>query len=259
MKIGILGTGNIAQFLLEEINRIEVGDVTIVSVFGRNQEVGKGLATTFDVTFFDDFEAFLKSPIDLVVEAATVEVTKQFAPKIINAGKHLVVSSVGAFADSTFYRELQSFADQNRKDIFIPSGAIGGIDLIKSANALGGLREVSITTRKSPQSLAMTVEQETIVFEGSAAEAIQHFPKNINVSIILSLAGIGEDQTKVIIIADPKTTKNTHTIRAAGDFGQFQLQVENEPMKRNPKTSALAALSILSILKSMGSRVKVGS
>ncbi|CAM5186068.1 L-aspartate dehydrogenase OS=Ureibacillus acetophenoni OX=614649 GN=nadX PE=3 SV=1 [Ureibacillus acetophenoni] len=259
MKIGIIGTGNIAQFLLEEISKVENRDVAIVSVFGRNQEVGKELAANFGVTFFDDFGAFLDSPIDLVVEAATVEVVKQMASEVINAGKHLVVSSVGAFADSEFYRELQLLVDQKGKDIFIPSGAIGGIDIIKSANALGGLHEVSITTRKSPASLGMNVDEETIVFEGSATEAIQLFPKNINVAIVLSLAGIGEEKTRVAIIADPKATKNTHTIKAVGDFGQFELVVENEPMKRNPKTSALAALSILSILKNMGSRVKVGS
>ena len=259
MKIGIIGTGNIAQFLLEEISKSKDENLHIVSIFGRNQEIGNELATKYGVTFFEDVDLFLDSSVDVVVEAATVEVVRNLAPSIVIAGKHLVVSSVGAFADGEFYRELEQLANQHKTEIYVPSGAIGGIDIIKSANALGELRNVSIVTRKSPQSLSMEVEEETVVFEGSASEAIKQFPKNINVSIVLSLAGIGEEKTKVTIIADPQTTKNTHTIEAEGEFGRFQLQVENEPMKRNPKTSALAALSILSVLRNAGRRVKIGS
>ncbi|CAM5184647.1 L-aspartate dehydrogenase OS=Ureibacillus acetophenoni OX=614649 GN=nadX PE=3 SV=1 [Ureibacillus acetophenoni] len=122
MKIGIIGTGNIAQFLLEEISKVENRDVAIVSVFGRNQEVGKELAANFGVTFFDDFGAFLDSPIDLVVEAATVEVVKQMASEVINAGKHLVVSSVGAFADSEFYREAAIVGRSKREGYFYSIG-----------------------------------------------------------------------------------------------------------------------------------------
>nr|WP_106784405.1 aspartate dehydrogenase [Lysinibacillus timonensis] len=261
MNIGIIGTGNIAHFLLEEIGKCnsENSNLTIVSVFGRNREVGNEIATRFNVSFFDDVNVFLDSPIDIVVEAATVNVMRDLGPKIVNAGKSLVISSVGALADPAFYDELEFLANQNNQEIFVPSGAIGGIDIIKAANALGDLKNVSITTRKSPQSLSMNVEKETIVFEGTAAEAIQLFPKNINVSIVLSLAGIGEEQTKVTIIADPKTTKNTHMIEATGIFGRFQLIVENEPMERNPKTSELAALSILSVLQNKGRRVKMGN
>ncbi len=259
MKIGIIGTGNIAQFLIEEISKSKKDNLHIVSVFGRNQEVGNELATKYGVSFFEDIDLFLKSSFDVVVEAATVEVMKNLGAKVLNAGKHLVISSVGALADAGFYRELELLANEKDKDIYVPSGAIGGIDLIKSANALGDLRSVSIVTRKSPQSLSLNVEEETVVFEGSASEAIKQFPKNINVSIVLSIAGIGEEKTKVTIIADPKAKKNSHSIEAEGEFGRFKLQVENEPMKRNPKTSALAALSILAVLRNAGRRVKIGS
>ena len=97
------------------------------------------------------------------------------------------------------------------------------------------------------------------MFEGKAGEAVQKFPKNINVSIVLSLAGVGTEKTKVKIVADPTIDKNTHVIGASGDFGTFEFTVENEPMPSNPKTSYLAALSILSTLQSKNKPIVIGS
>jgi aspartate dehydrogenase len=96
------------------------------------------------------------------------------------------------------------------------------------------------------------------MFEGTASDAIELFPKNINVSIILSLAGLGTEHTHVKIISDPEVEKNNHIIEATGSFGKLSLQVENNPMPNNPKTSYLAALSILSTLKNKDASILVG-
>lgn len=206
-------------------------------------------------------ESFLRSPTDIVVEAATVEAAKKWAEIVLLKGKDLLLSSVGALADGAFYEKITRIARQNEANVYLPSGAIGGIDIIQSANALGGLKKVSLTTRKSPQSLGFqeTIEQEKVVFEGKAKDAIQQFPKNTNVSIILSLAGLGVEKTKVTIIADPKVDRNTHIIVAEGTFGTFQFKVENEPMPDNPKTSYLAALSILSTLQNKDKSIHLGN
>ena len=44
-----------------------------------------------------------------------------------------------------------------------------------------------------------------------------------------------------------------------GEFGKMQLQVENNPMPNNPKTSLLAALSILAVLQNKDSALKIGN
>src|SRR5690606_19312987 len=102
------------------------------------------------------------------------------------------------------------------------------------------------------------IEHEKVVFEGPAEEAIERFPKNINVSIILSLVGIGAERTLVKIIADPHVEKNNHFIEARGSFGKLTLHVENDPMPNNPKTSYLAALSILSTLSNHSQNIHIG-
>jgi len=76
--------------------------------------------------------------------------------------------------------------------------------MIQSANSLGGLKKVSLTSIKSLESLGKNnVNKKEVIFEGTAQEAIENYPKNVNVSLILSLAGLGANSTKITIKVDP--------------------------------------------------------
>lgn len=260
MRIGIIGTGNIAKYLLESINGTGQLDRKVVSIFGRNQKVGPLLEAQYDVAFYTDFEAFIYSPIDIVVEAATIDAAVLYMKDVLESKKDMIVSSIGAFKDIAFLKAMKEIAKSQSRHIYLPSGAIGGLDLLQSANALNGLKEVTFTTRKSPESLGLTpMDEETLLFDGVALDAIEQFPKNVNVALLLSLAGIGAEKTTVRVIADPTIERNTHTIEANGDFGKMNLTIENEPMPNNPKTSYLAALSIISTLQNKGKSITIGS
>lgn len=260
MKIGIIGTGNIATFLLEQLQGDSASTSEVTALLGRNIEVGKRLASRYDVKFHTDITAFLKNPLDMVVEAATIEAAALYMKDVLASKKSMMVSSVGVFQDIQLLHDMTALATLHGVQIVLPSGAIGGLDLLKSANAVNGLKNVQITTRKSPASLGLPDEQEEeLLFEGSAMQAIQKFPRNMNVALLLALAGIGAEQTKVRVIADPATKRNTHTIEADGDFGEMTLQITNNPMPRNPKTSYLAALSILEALRNDASGLRIGN
>lgn len=260
MKIGIIGTGNIAQYLLKSINENEKVDGKVVSLFGRNQEVGPLLQSRYGAEFFTDIDGFMQSPIDLVVEAATIEVAVEHMEKVLANNKDLILSSIGAFKDIGFLEQMKAAARKHRQHIYLPSGAIGGLDLLQAADSLDGLEEVSITTRKSYESLGLEAkEEEECIFDGVALEAIEKFPKNVNVALLLSIAGLGADRTAVRVIADPKVHRNTHSIEAIGDFGKMNMTIENESMPDNPKTSYLAALSILATLQNRGNSITIGS
>jgi aspartate dehydrogenase len=260
MRIGLIGGGTIGKFLLQSIN-IEglLSGGKIVGIYTRNQQAAGDLATEFAVENYSDIQSLIQSNIDLVVEAATIQVVKDYATAILASGKDLVLSSIGALADVDFFQNLERICQESSTKIYLPSGAIGGLDVLKAAKSIGELESVSITTRKPPQALpGAPADQEKVMFEGSAAEAIELFPKNINVSIILSLAGLGPEQTGVKIISDPAVRKNSHSIEATGSFGTLLLKVENDPMPNNPKTSYLAALSVLSALKNKDAVIKMG-
>ena len=259
MDIGIIGTGNIAAYLLEQANGNHMANGRITAVFGRNQEVGHRLSERYEVGFYTDLQEFLKAPVDIVVEAATVEAAGLYLKDVITHKKDLVVSSIGVFKDVDFLGEVENLAESAGTHIFLPSGAIGGLDVLQSAKAAGGLKKVRITTRKSPASLGLQSEGEKVLFDGSAYEAVEKFPKNVNVALALAIAGIGVEKTKVRVIVDPAIERNTHTIEAEGDFGKMQLQVENKPMPSNPKTSLLAALSILAVLQNKGQALRIGN
>ena len=259
MNIGIIGTGNIATYLLEQVNENQMVDGRITAVFGRNVEAGTRLKERFGMEFYTDLDEFLSAPVDTVVEAVTVDAARLFINQVIERQKDLIVSSIGVFKDFAFLEELTNLAEANGAKLYLPSGAIGGLDVLQSAKALGGLKTVRLTTRKSPESLGMETDREQVLFDGTAFDAIGNFPKNINVALVLAIAGIGMHETKVRIIVDPDVKRNTHTIEAQGDFGKMQLQVENHPMAANPKTSMLAALSILSVLQNKGGALRIGN
>ena len=104
-----------------------------------------------------------------------------------------------------------------------------------------------------------TIEKETLLFEGTASEAVKAFPANVNVAATISLAGIGFERTKVRVIADPTLSRNVHEITVEGEFGKLSTRVENLPSPENPKTSYLAALSAISTLKKILSPVQIGT
>ena len=259
MNIGIIGTGNIAAYLLEQVNAKHMADGRITAVFGRNVEVGTRLTERFEIEFYTDLQEFLATPVDTVVEAVTVDAAGLFLRDVALHKKDLIVSSIGVFKDAVFLDELKTLAKANGTQIFLPSGAVGGLDILQSAKAMGGLEHVGITTRKSPASLSMETDKEQVLFDGTAFDAVEKFPRNINVALVLALAGIGAEKTTVRIIVDPAVVRNTHTIEAHGDFGKMQLQVENNPMPSNPKTSLLAALSILAVLQNKGNALRIGN
>lgn len=258
MKIGMLGCGTIGTFLLETLNKSNRNE-KIVAIYSRNYEKTKEIAEQYNATSYKTVGELLKSDLDLIVEVATIEVVRQYALQVIDHGIPLIVSSIGAFSDEVFWQQLKEKSEEKLTKVYIPSGAVGGLDLLQSAKVTDGLKSVTLTTRKPAHSLqgAEEVKEEQVLFEGKAKDVIARYPRNMNVAIALSLAGIGPKDTKVRLIADPQVKRNVHTIEANGEFGTFSLQVENEPMPGNPKTSYLAALSVLSSIIAHSDRIQI--
>jgi aspartate dehydrogenase len=103
------------------------------------------------------------------------------------------------------------------------------------------------------------IKEDTLLFCGSAEEAVRHFPQNINVAAVLSLAGLGEKNTQVKIIASPGVNKNIHEVAIVSDAAVISTRTENVLHPDNPKTSFLAVLSAIATLKQILQPVQIGT
>lgn len=268
MKVGLIGAGFIGSTLAKVMERMK--EIEVIYLIDNSPAQARALADAIvKVKAVEDIEELLPK-LDLVIEAASQEAVKKYAVKILKLGKDFMVLSVGAFGDEKFWKRVQNTAKKHNGRLYIPSGAVCGIDGIKGAS-IAQLRCVEIETTKPPRSLQgapyiskknidlMKITKPTVIFEGSARDAVKHFPKNINVAAVISLAGMGFDKTKVKIIADPSATRNTHDIHVKGRFGEFHCKVDNMPSMTNPKTSYLAALSAIATLKKIVHGVWLGT
>jgi aspartate dehydrogenase len=167
------------------------------------------------------------------------------------------------------HMELIEEAKATGARIFVPTGALLGLDAVRAARE-GTIHSVTMITRKPPDGLAGApllsergislagLSEPLCVFKGSARQAIAGFPANVNVAVALALAGIGPDRTEVEVWADPAVTRNTHTIVVRADSADLTMTIENVP-SANPRTGKIAALSALAALRRLSSTLVVGS
>ncbi|HEY3153511.1 MAG TPA: aspartate dehydrogenase [Candidatus Binatia bacterium] len=264
-SIGIVGCGAICRALIRAAESGKL-PVRLVGVTSRTEKNAREFLSTFRSPPGYLSLAELITAADLIVEAAGGKVVPELAEKVFAAGKDLMVISVGALLD---HPEIIEKSRQTGSRLYLPSGAIAGLDGIKSA-AVGQIVHVTHTTRKPPEGLegapylvergislaGLRTEKE--VFSGSAREACRGFPANVNVTAAVSLAGIGPDQTRVRILAVPGLTRNCHDIEVEGEFGRLLVHIENVPSE-NPKTGKLTALSIIRAVQDAVDPVRIGN
>lgn len=268
-RIGIVGAGAIGKEIARAIDNGTV-PAKLEAIWDR------------DVTEADKLAASLKSkprvlPLEelvreanFIVEAASQAAVKEVAVAALTNSRSVMIMSVGALSDKELLERIRSLARDNNCNIYVPSGAVCGLDGVKSAS-ICRIDSVTITTRKPKQGLKgapfivknnIDIEKFTVpteIFNGPASVAIKEFPANVNVAASLSLVGVGFDRTMVRIIVDPTIKRNMHEIEVAGEFGKLRATVENVPSKTNPKTSLLAALSAIATLKQVCEPLKIGT
>lgn len=271
MRLGLLGAGSIGSFLLKNIFNGTLANFKVASVVDKNQNApGIKLAKQNNIFCSKDVGSFREQDLDIIVEAASQEAVKEYGLFLIDYTKTILFMSVGALLDDRFYAKLFKKVQEQGKTIYIPSGAIGGLDVIKAAKLKDNLEKIELITRKPPKSLEgapylvergitlKALKRAELLFEGPADLAVRYFPQNVNIAATLSLVGLGAKKTLVKVVADPALSKNAHEIYASGGFGELKITLSNNPMQENPKTSLLAALSLIAKLKSKSDTVQIG-
>ncbi len=255
MNLGIIGCGAIgtdvakAADAMKEIKKIYLYDI--------NKKASETLCGTIKKGEIQNVTDFLND-VDVVFEGASQQAVIEYAEQILIADKDLILMSVGSLFDDRFRKKLEKIAREKHCKIYVPSGAVCGLDGILSAG-VGGLNEVTLVTTKPPASFGKSFDERTVLFEGNARAAVKEFPTNINVAASLSLAGKGFDETKVEIVADPVATRISHKILAHGKFGRLRVELENMPNPNNLGSSYMASLSAIATLRRIIDPIQIGA
>ena len=257
--------------MLEHIRDGALGDVQVVAIAGRSERSkGKPLAEAFGVPFVIGLDALVAARPEVVVEAASHEAVREYAEPFLVRGVSFVALSGGALCDDALRERLERAAAQHRALLYVPSGGIGGLDALKAA-CMAGAEEVSIAVSKPPaawkgipyvEKLGVNLDRlagPTVLFEGSAREGVPHFPANVNIAAVLSMAGIGFDRTRLKVVADPALKFNTHFIVIKGRTGRVDIKFESVAMPENPRTSMLACFSALAAIRELGRGTRYGT
>jgi len=273
LRVGLIGCGSIGTIIAEAIDERRVGYVELVAVYDIVREHAEKLVDKLSrkPVISRSADGLIKrKDIKLVLEAASQRAVREYALRVLEEGKDLMVMSTGALLDDELLKRMLSSAKRKGGKIYVPSGAIVGLDNVKSA-AMGEIYEVTLTTKKPPSSFEgapfvkdrkidlRAVREPLLLYEGKAREAVKLFPKNVNVAASLSLAGVGADKTKVKIIADPGAKEIIHEIHVKGEFGELETRTVNKPFPSNPKTSFVAALSAIATLKRISGNIVIGT
>ena len=271
MRIALLGGGTIARLVLLHLRRGDLPGVEVTAVCGRSAASrGAALAQEHGVPFVVGLDALLGTRPQAVVEAASHDAVRQHLVALLGSGVSVVVLSAGALTDDRLRDAAEQASRASGALLYVPSGGIGGLDALKSA-CVAGADAVSIRVAKPPAAWksipyvdAMGIDLDRLerartLFEGPAREGVPHFPQNVNIAAVLSMAGIGFDRTRLEVVADPALTHNTHTIRIAAKTGNITVVLENVPSPDNPKTAWLACYSAIAALKALGSSIRYGT
>lgn len=258
MRIGIIGTGAIGRFVLHQLEaRGQTTDAILVRPH-RLAETSLGLVPRFSSV------ADLPDDLTLMIDCAGHTALQDHGTAILRRGMDIVTVSLGALADNVLKDALERAAEDGDARLHLASGAIGALDCLRAAR-VGGLGEVTYIGRKPPggwkgspaedQLDLNRLTEATCHFKGSARQAAREYPKNANVAAAVALAGTGFDATQVQLIADPAITANIHEIHAEGNFGKFTFHIEGTALPDNPRTSALAAMSVVAAVERQRERL----
>lgn len=253
-RVALIGFGAIGR-TVATLMRMNMAHVKLVGIAKLTAP------TEHDLTLVPPRTPFVRTPsdladldADLVVECAGHQAVAAFGPQILQRGRDLLIASIGALADEELETILRAEASRSRARILIPSGALGGLDVLAAAR-LAGLEAVTYIGRKPfrawkgtrAEQLVNLDDESTssvVIFDGSARDAANTFPQNANVTAAVALAGLGFDATRVQLIAEPRQIGNEHRVQANGAFGRFEITVHASPLPDNPKSSLLAACSL---------------
>ncbi|HLT88167.1 MAG TPA: aspartate dehydrogenase domain-containing protein [Sphingobacterium sp.] len=259
--LAIVGCGKLAALVVDAYNSNLLPEYKLVATYSRSKEKAQHIAdkvNTIDsgstCTPCASIQDVLAMKPDYIIETASPNALKEFALDALKNGSSIVTLSMGAFADQAFYEDVAKTAKKYGTKVHIASGAIGGLDVLRTASLMGKC-EASFQTEKSPNSLRKyAIYEESLqhekkkVFEGNAIEAIALFPTSVNVSVAASIASVGPENMQVSITSTPDFVGDNHRIEIKNEQVHAVVNVYSA-------TAHIAGWSIVNTLRNIVSAI----
>jgi aspartate dehydrogenase len=258
IRVGLIGYGSIGRAIVDAWPRLVSKDFQLVAVLARPKRLQtSSQQAASPVRFVQEFDHFTAARPQVVIEAAGHSAVIDYAESLLSLGCEFHILSVGALAEDDLRNRLLKRAERSGGKIVIPSGALAGLDGLRSMRA-SGLKRVKYTSTKPVNAWRATAAERHLnldalqcpcaFFQGSAREAARSYPRNANLAAAVAFAGIGLDQTEVELVADPATTANKARLQAWSATTELDVTLTGAALSGNPKSSRITAMSTIATL-----------
>jgi len=266
-RLAIAGLGAIGMSVARRVDAGGIEGVTLGAVSVRDQQKAQERLSDFaNPPELLPLDA-LGDSADVIVECVPAAHFLEVARPALEKGRIFMPLSVGVLLN---HMELVDLAREKGARIIVPTGALIGLDAVRAATS-GGISSVKLVTSKPPVGLVDAphvvengislegLSKPKMLFSGSAREAAKGFPASLNVGAALALAGVGPDETRVEVWADPEATRNTQAVTVSSECADFSMTIANVPSDDNPRTGKITALSVIAALHRLTSPLVIGS
>ena len=275
-RIGIIGAGSIGLNIIQAVET-DIPNAVISAVMARSVQKAEAALSTVSnhtIPIHTTLDGLLSENCDLILEAAHPSVAQNCAIEVLRRGIDIMPMSVGGLLAGGLLEQASQTAQASGANLIIPCGAITGLNVACASTALqaSDLCEASLTSVKKPEALQSepffaahpeidpgSLSQQTVLFEGNVRQAVEMFPKNVNIAASLAISSADAAQTKVriAVVADPEAEKTQHRICLKGAFGEMDCTLK---LNVYPKghSAYLAVLSGIAAVKKYCSPIKLG-
>jgi len=257
LKLALIGGGFLNEIVANAVKDGLLPEYELVAVLDRSPERAEAFTQRFGGKPCTSIEALLAEQPDYTAEAASVDAVRSYAQAVLAGGSHLLLLSIGALADADFYRQVKETGAAHGRKVYLPCGAVGGFDVLRTAALMGPIK-ASITSLTSPWSISYTalnfdgimdITEPQEVFRGTTKEAIELLPTHVNVAVATALASAGPENTDMDIQIIPEFR---------GD--EFHIKLDSEAvrteMKLYSRTHAVAGWSVVAALQNIVSPIE---
>jgi aspartate dehydrogenase len=223
-RIGIVGYGKLGQFLAHDI--LQNNKYELAFVWNRNPHgIGDEIPAS---CVLRDLSKFREYAPDLIVEVAHPIITHKWGEQFLSYCDYMAGSPTAFAVEETEIAMRKSAAINNGNGLYIPRGALPGLEEVIRMKDAGKLAGATITMRKHPSSVKysgpmedITSENKTIVlYDGPLRPLCTFAPNNVNTMAVLALSSeIGFDNVHARLIGNTELEHHITEVELLGPDG----------------------------------------